>query len=425
MRERAITDLAESSEGAGPAGERGPSLPRACGRRRKEEKMKRYNIKAVIGAGAGDEGKGNLSGYFCKAPGRTLGILTNGGPQRGHTAVHAGKRHVFSHFSAGTFRGAETYFAPGFMVNPMQLVREYDALAAMGARPVFHIDRDCRFTTPYDMLLNQKSHEAEGTHHTCGMGIWETWVRYAGEGALTIGAYLALTEGKKYRYLDQIRARALIRLAEMGSPRQMQGVLALAGDENLLVHYMEDLETMKALSAEGGLCSPAIMLGYDNLVFENGQGLMLDWSDDEEMAAFTTPSRTGIRETAALIDRVFTGQKVEVCYVTRSYQTRHGDGPMDGECHRLALGSRVREGTNAENPFQGRFRFGRLEVERLHERIRKDFLDCGSLNSYSKSIAVTHLDQAPMSGELEAETLCYGQRYLVDRPDFGDNSLHF
>ena len=379
--------------------------------------MKAYNIKAVIGAGAGDEGKGNLTGYFCKAPGRTLGVLTNGGPQRGHTAWHEGRRHIFSHFSSGTFRGAESYFAPAFMINPMQLIREYTALEAMGVRPVFHIDRDCRFTTPYDMLLNQTSHEADGSHHTCGMGIWETWVRYAGEGAVSIGAYMAMTETERYRYLDQIRSRALIRLTEMGRPDRMKAVLDLVGDERLLVNYMEDLEDMAALSAEKGFCGPDLMLAYDNIVFENGQGLMLDWSDDEEEAVYTTPSRTGIRETAELIDRVFAMQSVEVCYVTRSYQTRHGDGPMDRECHRLELGKRVREGSNSANPFQGNFRFGRLEVERLHNRIAKDFLDCGSRNIYTKSIAVTHLDQAPMSGELEEETLAYKERYLVDRPD--------
>lgn len=117
--------------------------------------MKQYNIRAVIGAGAGDEGKGNMTSYFCGAAGRTLGVLTNGGPQRGHTAALGNRRHVFSHFSSGTFKGAETYFAPSFMINPMQFSREYGELAAVGTAPVYHIDRDCRFTTPYDMLVNQ------------------------------------------------------------------------------------------------------------------------------------------------------------------------------------------------------------------------------------------------------------------------------
>ena len=378
--------------------------------------MKQYNLKAVIGAGAGDEGKGNMTSYFCGAPGRTLGVLTNGGPQRGHTAALGKRRHVFSHFSSGTFKGAETYFASSFMLNPMQFSREYRELEAMGAAPLFHIDRDCRFTTPYDMLLNQKTHQAQGTHHTCGMGIWETYKRYAGGEGLSVGAYLDMTQIQRYRYLDRIRTGAMARLADMGTPEQMGEALALAGDERLLVNYMEDLEDMAALSA-GGLCGPEILLGYDNVVFENGQGLILDWSDDEEKAVYTTPSRTGLAAVSSLVEKVFTGQSLEVCYVTRSYQTRHGDGPMDGECPREELGRGVREMTNRSNPFQGHFRFGRLEVEGLHERIRRDFGDRGSRNTYKKSIAVTHLDQMDMPEELREETLLYGERYLVSRPD--------
>lgn len=378
--------------------------------------MKQYNIKAVIGAGAGDEGKGNMTSYFCGTPGRTLGVLTNGGPQRGHTAAFGKRRHVFSHFSSGTFKGAQTYFAPSFMINPMQFSREYRELAAMGVIPVFHIDRDCRFTTPYDMLLNQKSHQAEGSHHTCGMGIWETYKRYAEGDGLSVGAYLAMTEIQRCRYLDRIRTGAMARLADMGTPEQMRESLALAGDERLLVNFMADLEDMAGLSA-GGLCGPEILLNYDNVVFENGQGLILDWSDDEEKAVYTTPSRTGLAAVSSLVEKVFTGQSVEVCYVTRSYQTRHGDGPMDRECPRQELGRGVLELTNRANPFQGNFRFGRLEAESLHERIRRDFGDRGSLNTYKKSIAVTHLDQMDMSEELREETLLYGERYLVSRPD--------
>jgi hypothetical protein len=56
-------------------------------------------------------------------------------------------------------------------------------------------------------------------------------------------------------------------------------------------------------------------------------------------------------------------------------------------------------------------------VEGLHERIRRDFGDRGSRNTYKKSIAVTHLDQMDMSEELREETLLYGERYLVSRPD--------
>ena len=57
---------------------------------------------------------------------KVLGILPNGGAQRGHTVVTPdGKRHVFHHMSSGTFAGADTYFGANFILNPMVFMQEY------------------------------------------------------------------------------------------------------------------------------------------------------------------------------------------------------------------------------------------------------------------------------------------------------------
>ena len=80
-------------------------------------------IKVIIGANYGDEGKGLAADFFgarSAVKNRTVNVLTNGGPQRGHTAELAdGRRHVFKHFGAASFRDAASYFAPQYMVNPM------------------------------------------------------------------------------------------------------------------------------------------------------------------------------------------------------------------------------------------------------------------------------------------------------------------
>ncbi len=377
--------------------------------------MKRYSIRAVIGAGAGDEGKGNVAAMLSEAPGRTVGVLTNGGPQRGHTVCREGKRHIFSHFCAGTLAGADSYFAASFMVNPMQFMREYRELLAIGAAPRAMIDRDCRFTTPYDMLLNQKGSLEAGTHHTCGMGIWETYVRCRDHGRTTVGDYLAMTESERYACLARIRDRAIRRLTETLPAERAADTLALMASDALLFHYMDDMEDMIALCG-GKTAGPEVLLSYDNVILENGQGLMLDWSDDEEAAVYTTPSRTGLKAVTAVTDRVFAGQTVEAVYVTRTYQTRHGDGPMEEECHPDALEGRVRETTNAANPFQGRFRFGRLHVEAMDRRIRRDLLDAGSRNTCRRSLAITHIDQLAPGEELLEEAAFFDEVYLIGKP---------
>nr|WP_279048354.1 adenylosuccinate synthetase [Bifidobacterium catenulatum] len=64
------------------------------------------DVKIVVGANFGDEGKGLMADYFCHQAvsqgKKCLNVLTNGGAQRGHTVVYTDrKRHVFKHFSSG------------------------------------------------------------------------------------------------------------------------------------------------------------------------------------------------------------------------------------------------------------------------------------------------------------------------------------
>lgn len=87
-------------------------------------------IKVVIGASYGDEGKGFMTDYFCKKADKPcITVLHNGGSQRGHTVISPdGRRHVFHHFGSGTFNGSDTYFADSFIVNPMVFAQEYKEL---------------------------------------------------------------------------------------------------------------------------------------------------------------------------------------------------------------------------------------------------------------------------------------------------------
>ena len=87
-------------------------------------------IKAVIGANFGDEGKGLTTNYFAEQFNnqnkKCIVVCTNGGAQRGHTVcLPSGLRHVFHHFGSGTFQNADTLFPYEFIINPMQFKKEY------------------------------------------------------------------------------------------------------------------------------------------------------------------------------------------------------------------------------------------------------------------------------------------------------------
>jgi adenylosuccinate synthase len=117
------------------------------------------NIKVVVGSNFGDEGKGLMTDYFCHqatSKGENcIVVMSNGGSQRGHTVVDAdGTRHVFKHFGSGTLTGADTYCADDFILNPMTFCKEYDELQ-LKYLPHIYVHPNCKWTTPYDMFINQ------------------------------------------------------------------------------------------------------------------------------------------------------------------------------------------------------------------------------------------------------------------------------
>ena len=98
------------------------------------------DIKVVIGANFGDEGKGLMTDYFChkalQKQENCVVVLSNGGAQRGHTVTDLdGTQHVFHHFGSGTIAGADTYCISDYILNPMTFVKEWFDLRQLGHNP--------------------------------------------------------------------------------------------------------------------------------------------------------------------------------------------------------------------------------------------------------------------------------------------------
>ena len=95
------------------------------------------DIKVVIGANYGDEGKGLMVDYFCNHSPYNKPILNvrfNGGSHAKHTVVIPdGRRHEFSHIGAGSFNeNVITYLSSFFLVNPFHFETEYKQLINKG-----------------------------------------------------------------------------------------------------------------------------------------------------------------------------------------------------------------------------------------------------------------------------------------------------
>lgn len=345
--------------------------------------------KVVIGANFGDEGKGLMTDYFCRrfpSDRPVLNVRFNGGAQAGHTVVTPdGRRHVFSHFGAGSFLpNVATYLAYDFIVNPILFRREYEELVSLGVRPMVYMHPHCLLTIPQDMMINQiiETHRGQNRHGSCGVGIYETLYRSKANRKLWLenvhkGAYASLLTDRDFSSWH---------LEDMGVDSLSEKDKQLLTNQNITSRYLEDVRFLKDHVI---LTDSSIYSRFSSVVFEAGQGLMLD-RHNMDYFPHLTPSSTGTTNIA----ESFSGfDSVEVCYVTRPYFTRHGAGRFDQECLRESVQAKP-DLTNHTNAFQGGFRYGYFDPDVFESSIRKDQQNYMSCSHALSTIALTHADEA-------------------------------
>lgn len=347
-------------------------------------------IKVVIGANFGDEGKGLMTDYFCHQSTlrgeKTLVVLHNGGAQRGHTVVTPdGNRHVFHHFGSGTLVGADTYLSEEFVLNPMIFRQEWGELESMKAIPKVYVNHTCRVTTPFDMILNQIIEESRDNarHGSCGMGIHETMIRDVCNYPIEMW-FDSSDEAKRY-YLKEIRNYLSERLLDFGINKIPDNWKEIVNSDLLIENFISELNFM---GRNISIRFDRFIEYYDCVEFENGQGLLLDQNNTAHYPHLT-PSNTGIKNSLEIIAEMSCKPDIEVCYVTRTYLTRHGAGRLDGECDKQEINPDMQDLTNVPNPHQGTLRYAKLIEKSLEERILKDFEPARKYGA-KLSLAITH-----------------------------------
>ncbi len=351
------------------------------------------NISVVIGANFGDEGKGLMTDYLCSQhpqDKKILNVRFNGGAQAAHTVVRPdGIRHVFSHFGAGSFnKNNITYLSSYYILNPMVFKKEYEALVAKGVTPKVYVHEDCIVTFPNDILINQfvEAHRGNSKHGSCGLGVYETVMRNKNFERITVSDIKNNISGvpmKIKEALDMYTPGRLIEL-QVELEEKEKGLLM---NHNIYQNYMNSLVFMLS---KVRLTDDAIISLFDDIVFEGAQGLLLDCAN-KEYFPHLTPSSTGLENVISLL-RNIRDAKVEICYVTRSYFTRHGVGLFKTEC----ASTDIRDGglidkTNQTNMYQGKFRYGYFDEKTICKAIKNDlkFLN----RDATVKLAITHLDE--------------------------------
>lgn len=370
-------------------------------------------VKVVIGAGFGDEGKGLMTDCFASRDAATAIVVRfNGGAQAAHTVVTPeGKSHVFSHFGSATMSGVPSYLSSYFIANPLHYNREFDILSSLMDTkvPDVFIDPNCMVTTPYDMIINQIIEMLRGgeRHGSCGYGINETIRRtqdFENRFALSMSdLYNGISLRKKLeRIKNEYVPQRLEALGVTAIPDVFGNVLE---NEGLLNAFIADCELfLKRIQSE----TLNVLERFENIVFEGAQGLLLD--QNSAYFPYVTHSNTGLKNVLDILSQVSWAYDLEVVYVTRCYLTRHGAGPFPTEIQGIPyLG--VADPTNIPNDWQGTLRFGLLDLDSLKKTIQKDRSQNNTPNT-TYSLAVTCLDQ--VDGHVDYISETRGNSQTVD-----------
>ena len=128
-------------------------------------------------------------------------------------------------------------------------------------------------------------------------------------------------------------------------------------------------------------------------MFEAGQGLALDAGNRADYPHLT-PSRTTSLISACRVAALPGETETEIVYVTRSYLTRHGAGPLPTECPKAAINPDMEDRTNVPNPHQQTLRYGRFDAKAVLARVEADLADSRTvLPSLESAVLITHLNE--------------------------------
>lgn len=357
------------------------------------------NIKVVIGSNFGDEGKGLFVDYFCNKFSslneNVLNVRFSGGAQCGHTVVTPlSDRHIFRHFGAGSFnKNVSTYLSSFFIVNPILFRKEINELKSIGINPKVYIDESCRITFPFDMMINQivEKYRNNNRHGSCGVGVFETVKRNESMINFYVKDCFNNPNLQEF-YKICIETYVVNRLKELGVNNILDDDMRLLRDNNIFYHYLDDI---KFLFENSTIVKSNIIDNYNNIIFEGSQGLLLDQLNIEYFPNLT-PSSTGLRNVISILNSLNKISDVEVCYVTRSYFTRHGAGKFLSECQKSNINENMIDKTNGYNEFQHDLRYGYFDLNLFSNTMFKDWKLSENINknyNIKNSIAITHLDE--------------------------------
>ncbi len=327
----------------------------------------KFIIMVILGSQFGDEGKGLMTSYMTQKiieAGRTpLVVRFNGGNQAGHTVVHNDKRHVFSNFGSGTLQGANTYWSEFCPFSPFSFLNERAALNPIH-KPYVHAL--CPVVTPYDIFQNREE-EKSNKHGSVGVGFGATIKRHEAYYKLYVKDFL----------YEKILIAKLKNISDYYKK--------WLDIDNYIMAVREVKEYIQIVDVDN---EESILTKY-KLIFEGAQGILLD--QDFGFFPNVTRSNTTSKNALSILTKndITWQSEDDIFYVTRTYQTRHGNGFMTNEDIEIPLELKnIENETNVFNKYQGNFRKSFLDIDLLNYSI-----GCDTFSKGRKFLVITCVDQ--------------------------------
>ncbi len=278
----------------------------------------------VIGAQWGDEGKGRVVDYF--AAQADLVARYNGGDNAGHTVIAEGHKLALHLIPSGIlYRDALCLIGAGTVVNPLNLLKEMEALRAAGIEispQRLKIAAAAHLILPTHRLLDGAS---EGRRGQSAIG---TTQRGIGPAYADKAARVNLRAGQ-LRDPDAfaVAARTLLE-SHVLRLTQLYELEAMPDLTPLVAQLYEAAQALAPYLVDGvALLSQALAAGQ-RVLCEGAQGTLLDL--DHGTYPFVTSSAT--IAGGALTGLGFGPKEVtRVVGVAKAYTTRVGAGPFPTE----------------------------------------------------------------------------------------------
>lgn len=329
-----------------------------------------------IGLGFGDEGKGITIHSTCKDPDNEMVIRFNSGHQCGHTVVYKGINHVFASFGSGTLKGIPTYITEYCTVYPIAIIREAKALLENGITPKIYFNVNAMVTTPFDIAQNHNV-EAKNNHGTVGVGFGTTIQRNDDH-------YHLYVRDLFFSKILEAKLKNILNYYNYVTP--LNSISQKYYDE-FIIACKEFVATYTVVNNFKQIPN----VRNKDLIFEGGQGIMLD----QEYGFFPNVTRSYTTSRNAMefiLKHNLDTRKTQTYYVTRAYQTRHGNGYMSNEGMNISYIKPNPNETNGDSGYQGVFRKTVLDLNLLLYAL---FCDKYYNPNSNRNLVITCLDQIP------------------------------